>query len=144
MKLKLAEVELVAVGGADVIVVSGGTLSMTQGWLAGVGSVFPAGSVARTSSAWAPTESPEYVAGLVQDVKVPPSRLHWNVDPASLEVKVKAAPVLLLGLGGPEVTVVSGGVRSITHERLAAVASTFPAGSMARTCNVWLPAAKPV
>ena len=59
VKLKLAEVEFVAEGGADVIVVSGGTSSMTQAWLAGVGSVLPAGSVARTSNAWAPTESPE-------------------------------------------------------------------------------------
>ena len=57
---------------------------------------------------------------------------------------MKDAPVLLLGLGGPVVIVVSGGVRSTTQERLAAVASTFPAGSMACTWNVWLPAVRPV
>ena len=71
-----------------------------------------------------------------------PSRLHWNVDPASLEVKLKDAFVLLAGFGGPEVTVVSGAARSTTQERLAALASTFPAGSMARTWNVWLPAVR--
>ena len=40
--------------------------------------------------------------------------------------------------------VVSGAVRSTVQVWLAGVASVFPAGSVARTWKVWLPAVKPV
>ena len=50
VKLKLAEVEFVGSEGPTVIVVSGAVRSTVHGWLAGVASVFPAGSVARTSN----------------------------------------------------------------------------------------------
>jgi hypothetical protein len=65
------------------------------------------------------------------------------VEPASLEVKLKLGPVAFDGFVGAEVIVVSGAVRSIVHVWLAGVASVFPAGSVARTWNVWLPAARP-
>jgi hypothetical protein len=80
----------------------------------------------------------------VQAAKAAPSRLHWNVEPASLEVKLKLGPVTFDGLAGAEVIVVSGAVRSTVHVWLAGVPSVFPAGSVARTWNVWLPAVKPV
>ena len=48
VKLKLALVLLVAGGGAEAMVVFGAVASIVHVWLAGVGSVLPAGSVART------------------------------------------------------------------------------------------------
>ena len=71
-----------------------------------------------------------------------PSRLHWNVDPASLELKLKLGPVTFEGFAGADVIVVSGAVRSTVHVWLAGVPSVFPTGSVARTWNVWLPATK--
>ena len=80
----------------------------------------------------------------MQAAKAAPSSLHSKLEPASVEVKLKLGPVTFDGLGGPEVIVVSGAPRSIVHVWLAAVRSVFPAGSIARTWNVWLPAVKPV
>jgi hypothetical protein len=48
VKLKLAPELLVGTGGLEVIVVSGAVVSIVQVKLAGVGSVLPAVSVART------------------------------------------------------------------------------------------------
>ncbi len=79
----------------------------------------------------------------MQAPKAAPSRLHWNVEPASLEVKLKLGPVTFEGLAGADVIVVCGAVRSTVHVLLAGVASVFPAGSVARTWNEWLPAASP-
>jgi hypothetical protein len=80
----------------------------------------------------------------VQAAKAAPSRLHWNVEPTSVEVKLRLADVELLTAGGADVMVVSGAARSIVHVWLAGVVSVFPAGSVARTWKVWLPAVKPV
>ena len=66
------------------------------------------------------------------------------MEPASVEVKLKLGAVTFDGSAGAEVMVVSGAVRSIVHVWLAGVPSVFPAGSVARTWNVWLPAVKPV
>ena len=60
-----------------------------QVWVAGVGSVLPAGSVARTRKVWEPWVSPVYWRGEVHAVKAAPSRAHSNVDPVSSAVKVK-------------------------------------------------------
>ena len=54
MKLKLGAVEFVGLEGPAVIVVSGAARSTVQVWLAGVASVFPAGSIARTWTVWLP------------------------------------------------------------------------------------------
>jgi hypothetical protein len=80
----------------------------------------------------------------VQAAKAAPSRLQANVEPASVDVKLKLGAVELLGLLGLAVIVVSGAVKSIVHVKLAGVGSTLPAGSVARTWKVWLPAASPV
>ena len=82
--------------------------------------------------------------GVVQALKPPPSSWHWNVEPASLELKPKLALVAFVGLAGPDVIDVSGAVVSIVHVKLAGVASVFPAGSVARTWNVCEPAARAV
>jgi hypothetical protein len=56
---------LVGFPGFAVIVVSGGVTSIVQVLLAGVGSVLPSGSVARTWNVCEPAASPLYVRGLV-------------------------------------------------------------------------------
>ena len=81
-----------------------------------------------------------------------PSRLHWNVEPASVEVNSKEAlvDVDVDASGGPDVIVVSGGVVSppppelTLQVRVAGVASVLPAASVARTLNVWDPTDDPV
>jgi hypothetical protein len=55
---KLAVVALVGVAGLEVIAVSGAVPSTVHVWVAGVGSVFPAGSVARTSNVCVRSTSP--------------------------------------------------------------------------------------
>jgi hypothetical protein len=55
---KLAEVAFVGEAGAEPIAVSGAVRSTTQARVAGVPSVFPTGSVARTSKACAPSPRP--------------------------------------------------------------------------------------
>jgi adenine deaminase len=57
-KLKLALAELLGLGGPAVIVVSGATRSIVQLCVAGVASVFPAGSVALTWKLCAPSARP--------------------------------------------------------------------------------------
>ena len=80
----------------------------------------------------------------MQATKAPPSSLHSKLEPASVEVKLKLGPVRFDGLAGADVIVVSGAPRSTVHVWLAGVGSVFPAGSVARTWKVWLPAVKPV
>ena len=70
----------------------------------------------------------------------PVSSLQANVDPDSVEVNANVAPVAVVGLAGPDVIVVFGGVVSagalIVQVCDGGVASTFPAVSIARTVNV--------
>ena len=112
--------------------------------LAGVGSVLPAGSVARTWKVWLPLTKPLYVVGLVQEVKALPSWLQANVLPGSVAVNANVALVLVLVSGGAEVMFVSGAMVSMTQLKLAGEGSMFPAGSRANTRKVWLPLAKPL
>ena len=104
-----------------------------QVWVAGEGSVFPAGSVARTRRVWVPSVSPVYWRGEVQKVNADPSREHSNVAPVSSAVKVKVAVVSVVGSSGPVATVVWGAVVSTVQVYVAGVRSVFPAGSVART-----------
>jgi hypothetical protein len=80
----------------------------------------------------------------VQAPKAAPSRLHWKLEPPSVEVKLKLGAAEFVGFAGPDVIVVFGAAVSTVHVWLAGVASVFPAGSVERTWNVWLPSAKPV
>jgi hypothetical protein len=113
-------------------------------WVAGVGSVLPAGSVARTWKSCRPGASPVYGRGEVHAVKGAPSRAHSNVDPVSLAEKMNVAVVMLVGWSGRESMVVSGGVVSawIVQANVAGVGSVFPAGSVARTWKVRDPSAR--
>ena len=114
-----------------------------HGACAGVRSVLPAASVARTAKRVRPSASPAYACGEPQSVQAPPSRRHSNVESASLDANEKlAVPVATVPLG-PVVIVVFGGSRSGIRQRSggrgrrtmaagAAVASADgPAGSLA-------------
>src|SRR5438034_2391973 len=96
-----------------VIVTVGGPRSIDQVWLAGVPSVLPAASVARTSKVWLPSSSAAVVCGLVQDAQPLPSTRHSNVEPDSEEWNVNDGVALLSSAGGVESIVVFGAVRSI-------------------------------
>ena len=61
---------------------------------------------------------------------------HSKVEPASLEENVKLAVVLLVGVAGLLLMVVSGGVVSIIHVQVAGVGSGFNARSTALTSKV--------
>src|ERR687896_220906 len=100
-----ATVVMIPVGG-------GGGAVIVQSHVAGLGSMFPAGSLAFTSKWWLPTVRLEYEMPEVQGASASASRLQRKVEPASLAVKVKVADVLFVDAGGPEVIVVSGGVVS--------------------------------
>ena len=77
--------------------------------LAGVGSVLPAPSVARTSKPWEPSARPPSGSGLEHPAQVPPSRRHSKLDPASEELNEKLALAVPIVPDGPEVILVRGG-----------------------------------
>ena len=64
------------------------------------------------------------------------------MDPIIVAVKLKLADVVFTEPEGPAVIVVSGARVSTVHDRLAGVASMFPAASAARTWNVCEPFAR--
>ena len=86
--------------------------STVQVRAAGLASVLPAPSVARTLSSCSPWASLLTVVGDEHDAHAPPSRLHSKVLPGSEEAKVKVAAGPRAWLFGPLVMVVSGGVVS--------------------------------
>jgi hypothetical protein len=69
--------------------------------LAGVASVFPAASVARTSNVCAPSVSAAVVCGDVQAANAPASTRHWELAPRSLE-NANVGAESLIGPCGPE------------------------------------------
>src|SRR5437660_10806295 len=95
--------------------VSGGVASIVQEYDAGLGSMLPAMSTARTWNVCAPSATPEYVFGLGQEANAPPSRLHSKVEPGSVAESPK------LGFGsfdsedGFDVIDVFGGTVSIVQ-----------------------------
>ena len=93
-------------------VVSGAVVSTVQVRLAGVGSVLPAGSVARTVNVWEPSANPVYVLGEVQAVSDPPSSVQPNVEPVWLALKANVAVSEVAVPVGPASMVVSGAVLS--------------------------------
>src|SRR5205085_12622755 len=70
-------------------------------WAAGVGSVLPAGSVARTAKVWSPPASESVVTVEEHAVHAEPSRLHSNVEPASVALNANVGVVSIVGLTGP-------------------------------------------
>src|SRR5207249_934803 len=119
--------------------VSGDWVSTVNERLAGVESTFDTASTARTSKVWAPSVSGSVVNGDEHEAKVLLSRLHWKVDPASVEENSNCGVGLAIRPLGPVLIAVSGGPVSTVNDAWAGLASTFPAGSLARTLKLWGP-----
>src|SRR5205823_956236 len=98
--------------------------------------------VARTENVCEPSVRPASAFGLVHAAYAAPSSLHSNVAPASL-VNEKLGAALFEGSLGFAVSVTTGAEVSIVQV-YAVEAPVFPAASVARTENVWLPAASAV
>ena len=79
----------------------------------------------------------------MQAAHEPPSSLHSKVEPDSVEVKANVAVLDETVPVGPLVIEVFGATLSTVHVRVAGVASTLPAASLARTENVCEPFARP-
>ena len=92
---------------------AGATVSTFQVWLAGVASVLPARSVARTSKVCGPSASAPSVCGEVQAPQAPPSTRHSKVEPGSSLLNVKVGVVSSSSAGGALSIVVAGAVVSI-------------------------------
>src|SRR5918996_2667883 len=107
LKWKEALVLVVVAGGAIVIVVCGAAVSTVIARLAGLVSVLPAASVARTSNVCAPSDNAPVVCGEVQAAKAPASTRHWKLAPASLENPNVGVESLVRPVG-PEVIVAGG------------------------------------
>ena len=99
----MAVASLVGPGGPELIVVWGPTVSTVKLREAGLGSVLPAGSVARTSKVWAPSaEGARRAAARLQGSKSASwveSRRHSKLAPAS-EEKPKDGVASLVRPGG--------------------------------------------
>jgi hypothetical protein len=111
--------------------------------VAGLSSVFPAASVARTRSSCAPSPRPVYSFGEAHDTNAAPSSEHSNVAPASLAARVRLAEVLVVLAAGPDGIVVCGAVESTVQLQVAGVASIEPDESTARTRSSCAPSARP-
>jgi hypothetical protein len=111
--------------------------------------VLRAASVALTEKVWEPLAKPVYFLGEEQAPKAPPSSWHSKVEFASEEENVNEALFCFTVPEGPESMVVSGGVVSCgggavltVQVRVAGVASTLPAPSLALTEKVCEPSAR--
>ena len=125
-KANVGVVSLVWAGGAPVIAVVGGVVSTVKVREAGVASVLPAASVARTSKVWEPSLSDAVVCGEVQLPQPPgplPSRRHSKLEPDSEELNPKSGVALLVRPppAGPLVIVVWGAVASTVKVTSAGV-----------------------
>ena len=80
----------------------------------------------------------------MQAAKAALSSEHSKLAVVSGELKLKLALEDVLGLLGEAVMLVSGAVVSTVQLKLAGVASTFPAASLARTWKVCEPSVRPV
>src|ERR671915_595182 len=118
LKWNEALVLVVVAGGACEIVVCGAAVSTVIARLAGVASVLPAASVARTSNVCAPLASAAVVCGEVQAANAEVSTRHWNVAPASLE-NANVGVASDVRPFGPESIVVCGAVVSTVQLWLA-------------------------
>src|SRR4029453_1173562 len=103
-------------------------------------------SIARTRNVCWPSARLVKVAGELHAVDVCASSEHSKREPASLELKTKEAQLDATVPVGPESSVVSGGVVSVTttvHATASGVRSIIPLYSD-RAENVWTPGESPV
>ncbi len=119
MNVNMGVALLLGLLGVEVIVVSGAVVSITQVYDAGVGSVLPKLSSVRTLKVCEPSAKGPKLEPEVQAAYAPPSTWHSNEatpEPLpSLPVNEKAGLLLLVGLVGLVVMVVSGADASIVH-----------------------------
>jgi hypothetical protein len=80
--------------------------------VAGVASVLPAVSVARTAMPCMPSARALVVHGLVHAAQAPESSRHWNIEPLSLAVKANVGVLSVVVPVGPDVMLVFGAVVS--------------------------------
>ena len=132
---------MVRPGGEAVTVTTGATRSIVHAKVAGLDTL-PDGPVAVTVKVWLPPARAEYACGLVHAAGAAESRAQVKVEPAWLEVKEKLAVDWLVRVAGEEVMVTTGAARSIVQASEAGL-DVLPAGSVAVTEKVWLPAARP-
>jgi hypothetical protein len=90
---------------------------------------------------WLPAARPAYDCGLVQLANADASRLQAKLLPASVEVNVKLALELLVGLAGCDVIVVFGATVSTVKPTLDE--PLLLAASVAATTTVWAPSPRP-
>ena len=113
VNVNVGVLSLVEPRGPAVIVVSGAVVSTREACsVAGVASMLPAASVARTSNVCAPWASAGVVYGEVQDANAPRRPGTRTSSRASVEVNVNVGVLSLVVTVGPEVMRVSGGDRS--------------------------------
>src|SRR5690242_6262726 len=134
-KAMLADAALVRAGGDDSIVVAGGSASTVQVRVAGVGSGFPAASMARTSKTWLPELSPDTLFGAAHGANAAPSTRLSKLASGSLENPKVALDPAVSPSAGPESIVVSGG--SVSDGVTAAPAVHAP--PMKRTLSTIAP-----
>lgn len=92
-KVNVASVLSVASSGPERMDVSGGAKTV-QLYVAGVGSMLPFVSLARTINSCSPTERFVSCIGATQELKDGPSNAHSKVEPGLLDENVKSAVVL--------------------------------------------------
>ena len=115
-----------ATGSAKIVTFGrfGGVRSLVHRYTAGVGSMLPAPSIARTLNACAPDPGTSTTSGEVHAANGALPNAHWNVEPASVEVKVNATKSFATTFPG-FASVVFGGVLSTVQTIGCAVGSTF-------------------
>src|SRR5207244_8717992 len=130
-KLALLSGELKLMLGAAVLsagplpmIVSGAVRSTVQLTVAGVASMLPAASLARTWKVCVLASTrPLKLVGLVQAAKAAASSLHSKLAPLSGELKLMLGELVLLS--GAVLMIVSGAVRSTVQVTVAEVASVL-------------------
>ena len=125
--------------GFSEIVVFGGKLTRHV-YSAGLPSMLPIGSIARTLKLWMPSVRPAYGGsiGTSHSVQAELSSEHSNVESISLAVKVKFAVVAVVTGSGFALMNVSGGTAT-SQMYSAGVSSLSPSGLRAATSNVCSP-----
>src|SRR5919197_5836355 len=106
---KVALVEAVTCGGAEVMSGAGGGVRSMVHVYAVIELSFPAGSRAMTRNVCAPSPRPLYVIGLEHELNSSLSRRQRNVAEGSSSVKLNVADELFDGSGGFDVTAGAGG-----------------------------------
>ncbi len=141
----MAEVLAVRPVGPPVIVVSGAVASTVKERAAGVGSIAPAASTARTSNVFAPSVWAAVVWGEVQATNPAeaPTR-HWKVEPGSVDVNVNVGVASLVSPVGPPVIVVFGGPASLTTNVRVVTGGLGNSVLTARTEKVYGPSGRSV